>query len=1603
MRLPHPASTLKEAGVFRSGFVKDYRLAIKSLLAQFETQGLTIVDHFEPYYSEQQCYQLGLSLLGVFKLRLHDQELLYRYPFPTPRGTLILNGRDCSPTLRAVRIAGQNQGEPSSLRDGANRGASYDLKSFAIVPAEFLRVLQVTRLLTESNESDDLYRKQRHESRTLEDILAIELEAALNVTAFGHLFPIDETNPLAEVASIRKIYFPGGGYSSAASRFVSDSHRGKLCPLETPESKEIGLRLFLARDAQLKPDKAGRFEIRSPKGINFLGLSASLVPFIEHSDGARAMMGGKNLKQALPLEDPEPPLVTTGHEDQVVEESKRLVIARASGVVEHAAEGEVIVRRSKGKKDYYPLAPDRISSANTALGHRSRLSIGDIVDVGTIIADWPGTSNGKLELGKNVLVAYLPWRGLNLDDGIVVSDAVANRFVSKHAYEFSMDLLAGEAVEESSLPDPGSVVHKGSLVARKRKADGESVSLVYDKLFPGTIRSCLKSGSQILVWVDALRKLDIGDKLTGRHGNKGVATAILPVAEMPYFMVAGELRRVEVILSPVGIVSRMNLGQLLETHFGWLLHEGFFAESEVGRGFLQRDFDQLQELLRQSGLPDGKTDLYVKEGDAEISLGPTVVGYQYLSKLNHLARDKFHARPGGKRENYAQVTQQPVKGKRLGGGQRLGEMEVWALLGHGAYKILKEMLLAKSDDLMGRKILEDCLEDDSQTLLGQALLSNLRGKATNASETVLPSAYDGWPETLRVLQYYLRGMCLDLVIGNRQGKRAKSSEEADNVSLQIASAEEIIKWSNENEQGIESESARNAQVKHLADLDEDDIFGSGSGNRYEMGYIKLAAELPHPLIADEDFRFVRQEEHRWVDPVLPQNERPPRFKSISDWMEYFSESLKKARTTKAGISLVPVIPRGYRPDPEDDSHHLTKLYRELILANRNLEIAQQNLNASESDRLWKLYRLNAAVKRLFLDGKKYPTVVYSIIEHLEGRHGLLRRFLLGKRQDFSGRAVIVPDPNLQIDECGIPLDMATTLFRGPISKALRANGELDVKRFFTSAQQGDKSKRKRIRKIIERFVKDHELLVLLNRQPTLHRYNLLAFKPRIREDWVIGIPPLVCAGFNADFDGDTIALHVPLTKEGQADAKALLPTNHLFKVSNGELSLSLGQDFALGAWLLSETERGKQVLQRLFQEPDEIVGRVTQSSLRGLFASYLKRVGNSPDIVKGVKEIQVELLKASNTGYASFSFFDVQALALKDRDCEELAKAFRGRPGSLADVSMQQQQIADLTWQNLSAQNPFAGYFLSGARGNKEQLRQIAGMVGHVYVEDGTPSQDLLRGSFVSGLSRKEYWTLCHSTRRTMLDKKINVAEAGALTRDMVEGSYELSVKERDCETKDGIHLGELFPAELPAWAILGRTSVTGPPKTFRSPLTCRVKGGVCQYCYGLDLSAGILPAVGTLVGLLAGQSIGEQGTQLSMRTFHTGRLALPIKEVAQIFCFAKLVVGDGAISLDNAFVSGGPQKLFDLVMPYLLKTYENAVATIHFEVLLAAMIRREEDGDHVRGLFEIGTDWRRRGLLAAMSYRNTRRILREALAGESNFETLSSPKTKTVFAREIA
>lgn len=1233
----------------------------------------------------------------------------------------------------------------------------------------------------------------------------------------------------------------------------------------------------------------------------------------------------------------------------------------------------------------------------------------------------------------------------------------------------------------------------------------------------------------VKIYIATKRKLKVGDKMAGRHGNKGIVSNIVPLVDMPY---TKDGEPVDIILNPLGVPSRMNIGQILEVHLGLVgknlgaqIEEIFAQQSRswikdlrnkmleishvvnadnptateflkklsdeelvlyardwsngvkfaipVFEGIEQERFDKLFELAKID--MDGKTELYDGR-TGEKMIERVNVGYMYMLKLHHLVDEKVHARSTGP---YSLVTQQPVGGKALFGGQRFGEMEVWALEAYGAAHTLKEMLTIKSDDTEGRK---------------EAYKAITRGEHVGESKI---------PETFYVLAKELQSLVLDVkVYGDEVDengapkplviKEDNRPKDFNAFQLVLASPESIRSWSRGEVKKPETINYRTLKPERDG-LFCAKIFGpvrnyeclcgkykkmrykgmvcekcgvevtESKVRRYRMGHIELVAPVAHiwyvsslpsrigtllgvkmkdlervlyyeayivkdpgeasydnegtkpimkyDVLNEEQYQniyqrfgdkgFVAQMGAEAVRDLLEQLDLVELLRKLREEVKSTNSEAKKKTIIKrlkvvesfinSGnrpewmiLTALPVLPPDLRPLVALDGgkfavSDVNDLYRRVINRNQRLkrliELDSPEIIIRNEKRM-----LQEAVDALFDNGRNANAVkgankrpLKSLSEIIKGKQGRFRQNLLGKRVDFSGRSVIVVGPNLRMDQCGLPKNMALELFKPHLFAKLEEKG------YATNLKQATKmiaQKNNEVWECLQEIVEDYP--VLLNRAPTLHKQSIQAFHPKLINGKAIQLHPLVCSAFNADFDGDQMAVHVPLSQEAIAECKVLmLSSMNILLPASGKAVAVPSQDMVLGLYYLSLEKKGAKGEHKIFANTQDVMIAVDLGELdinAKIRVSYERRIVETtagrmiissilPDFVPlnlwnkvlkkqdigvlvdyvykhgglGITATFLDDLKNLGFKYAtkagiSISAHDIVTPDNKQSMIEEARAKIQDVQKAFADGSATAQERYNTIiniWTGTSDEmgktlaqkiredkNGFNSIHMmadSGARGSAAQIRQLSAMRGLMTKPDGTIIESPITSNFKEGLNVLEYFNSTHGARKGLADTALKTANAGYLTRKLIDVSQNVKVTIEDCGTHEGVEISDITIGgslveslrESVQGRVLARDIIDPITNeilfsegvlvdeemamrideagvknvTIRTPVTCKAPKGVCAKCYGLNLGESKMAKPGDAVGVLAAQSIGEPGTQLTLRTFHIGGTASTSQE----------------------------------------------------------------------------------------------------------------------------
>ncbi len=1244
-------------------------------------------------------------------------------------------------------------------------------------------------------------------------------------------------------------------------------------------------------------------------------------------------------------------------------------------------------------------------------------------------------------------------------------------------------------------------------------------------------------------------RLQPGDKMCGRHGNKGVVAKIVPEEDMPFLE---DGRSIDIVLNPLGVPGRMNIGQIYEIHLGLAYYhlknkiaqlliefDASKIEIDIVKGFIKKIFnteDQIEQIdnlstedflviahdIAKGGVKfitpifDGAREEDIKEllrltadddsGKVKLRSGktgefydaPVTVGFKYMLKLHHMVEEKIHARSTGP---YSLITQQPLGGRAQFGGQRLGEMEVWALEGYGAAHCLHEFLTIKSDDINGRNQVYS-------SILKKGYYSLYKDDSGLELSTSRPESYN-------VMSRELAALGLRLYI-------EKDEKGADRAGIRLMSPEEIIEISN-NREVTKPETINYRTYKpDKGGLFCAVIFGPMRDNeclcgkskktreknavcekcgvemtlsrvrRERMGCIKLGAPVVHPwflrstssriaILLDKSLKEIEKivyfNKYLVIDPgktlykkydivdeleyqKLSENEVKEEglvLESGARALQIMLEDLDlrelrwdlqhklQTATTETRrrkiikrlklvngfllsevkpkwmiMDVLPVLPPDLRPLVALDggkfaSSDLNDLYRKVISRNNRLKrfisgisgLDQIDIIINNEKRM-----LQEAVDVLYDGPKKNKfnkgastAPIKSLSDALKGKQGRFRQNLLGKRVDYSGRSVIVVGANLKLNECGIPKKMALELFKAWVQNALtskpNANGSLiGIKEAMAKIKNPDDETWSILQEVVSGKI------VLLNRAPTLHRLGIQAFRAKLIEGKAIQLHPLMCTAFNADFDGDQMAVHVPLSVEAQAEAEVLMMYN-LFNPANGRPIVAPDKDMVLGIYYLTLIDQDNKYADQYFSSEEEalsvfqhgkislhqpiyvrvhelelketenvdisdeneepnavpnLISKIVSTTIGRIMLwmivprtlniqfDLLNKIYRKPDSLELITRVYdscgqgrlvqfVDDLKDIGFKFATISGFslgmddmivpDNKAKVIEEANLQiaQLRAKFDEHcitetelNNKIIDIwSTAPEVIANsmisLMARNKSPKNMNAFYmaFDSGARGSKQQLKQIAAMRGLIVKSSGDILTVPIKSNFKEGLTLMEYFISTHGTRKGLSDIALKTANSGYLTRRLVDVAQDCMVTQEDCGTKNFITLKRSSDGNEDASIskrVYGRSSakeiknpITGEiiigageliyrnsanliessadRVDVRSAITCEADSGVCAKCYGMDLSSGKLILVGEAVGIIAAQSIGEPGTQLTMRTFHIGGTATQKVEVS--------------------------------------------------------------------------------------------------------------------------
>ena len=1352
--------------------------------------------------------------------------------------------------------------------------------------------------------------------------------------------PMDVMSSHTEITSRGEGGISNDHAVSRSTRALNPSHMGYLDPVHTPEGSNIGTTLHLAvgvtkkgrdlvrkvmdvkskkvveidhrkfyastvafsefwdhaknklKGTKIKASRKGKIVIVPPGEVDYalrratdlFGVNTLGAPFMSHNNGTRGMTAAKMQAQAKPLKYREEPLVQAAiHEN--TEETIEEVMGKGSlprspvdGVVKSVERDEVVIQGGDGKSHSVEVPYKFWMNESNYDSVELSVKKGDKVKKGQVLGESNYTKGGKLALGVNLRTAYIPYKGYNHEDGVVISEEGAKMLTSLHAHQKTVSMSEGEILDKKKyvaqfpmiygqdtlkkLDDKGvikvgEVIERGEpMVVKMRRIEQDTVSkklasisrslmsdfrdasVEWEKSEPATVEEVTYRGDEVLIVLSTEEKAKVGDKTVGRYGNKGTITKIVPNDEMPRNE-NGEV--MHLLMNPDTVPGRMNLGQVMETTASKIaLKDG---KPFVAKPFGTDNRSKILSELKKRGLKDSG---FLMDPESGQKIENVLTGHHYTLKLEHQVAKKMSSRGAGPGESYG-LDGQPS----AGGGRAVGLNVMYALLSHGAHANLKEMYGFKGDrDFEAWRSIENGTYMPAPKVPASAtkFVTMLRGMGVNLDEDD--------KGVVKMTPFLDKDVA---AVSNGEVKDAKALRAKD----------------------IKEESGGIFDLR---------VTGGIAGDRWS--HIELAEPVPHPTFEDailttthlkrSEFNAIMKGEKGVLGgEVVPGGTAGakiggPGIKSIlskidvDKRIEEIAKESKGARGAKLNrlhkeartlmnfrdqgvkledmvVSKMPIIPPSMRPVfdmPGGDLHvsDINEHYREVILANNQLkELKKRPGLKDQADSMReKLYKGLDGVSGFSQGLAANPDVkgFASTIAGSTPKRGYFQRKLLRRRQENSGTGVVEPDPKLSMDELGIPEEMAWDIFGTFGRKELISSGMTPL-----AARKEWEDRTDRAREALDRSMESRH--VLSNRAPTLHKFSIMAFRPKLVSGYAIKVPVEVLGGFNMDFDGDTVGVHVPTTDEANREAEKMLPSNNAYAPGSKRKSLmpSLTREFALGVYKL--TRLGKTTAKsyinpqaairdaeaRKIKWTDIIRVRIDGKNERTTAGKVIVNMGLPKDVrdfqktfdKKSIEQVLRKLEKKDPKSFraatdhfkhlgrkyaylsgASFILSDLKVLDAKRRQLYLAADrlADKVRMDKKLSEDEKDKKIIEIyskvdskvvgalgtMGKNSGGEtNNLADMIASGySKPGVHQLKQMVGSVGLMLDHNQKVMPTPVRGNYSEGLSSSEFFQHMYAQRKGMIDKSQSVSGPGALTKQLSNPAAKTKVTMIDCGTRMG-------------------------------------------------------------------------------------------------------------------------------------------------------------------------------------------------------------------------
>lgn len=1323
-------------------------------------------------------------------------------------------------------------------------------------------------------------------------------------------------------------------------------------------------RVMVMRSGKITEVKPNEVDVvmNSPKQM--FGYISNMVPFAANIQGNRAFMANKMFAQAIPLKYREQPLVQTkmptGNTFEHFVGGMFATVSDLDGTVESVDRDHITIKGDNGQKKTYNLYNNFPLNNKSFVDSNALVKKGDKVTVGQTLADTSFTKDGTLAIGTNLRIGYLPFRDTTFEDGYTISESAAKKLTSEHlretAVQISQDDLMDkksfiahyptaanakslDKLDESGVIRVGQKVEPGDVLIahlQKVEASEEDAKLgklskklvkgfrndaqIWDKNVVGTVTDVYKDDKGIKVFVRTEEPAQIGDKIVNRHGAKGIISAVIPDNEMPVNK-AGE--RIDVAVSPSAIPGRINPSQIFEAAAGKLaLKRG--KPMKIENFGEHNTVKELKSLLKEQGLTDKEELIDPTNGQ---SLGKVMVGDSYYMKLMHQVDKKINAR--GINEGY-DIDLQPTKGGHTS-ARALDRLTFQNLVAHGARENLYEMTNYKAEKNpelwrnveMGLPLPAPKTPFVFDKLMGYMAAGGVNVKKEGNKLRLLPftdnevlARSNGEIDDARVvvsknMRPVRDGLFDDNKTGGLRGTKWTHVHLAEpllnpvmeNAALSVLDITQSqlndinagkLYWDNKSKQLTKNDTGLTAGKALETML-------SGIDVQKELNSLKESAKhLKGQGLdkANKKMRFLR---------ALNQNDLKP----ADAYM----------------IHNVPILPPQFRPmypmpNGSLNTAPINFLYRDMIMVNKQLKDLSFLDDSSKSDLRKDLYQSVKAIQGLgdplVQRGEKKIIGAIDLIKGDQPKTGYFQSVVFSKNQDLSGSSTITPSTDMSPDEILLPRDMAWNLYQPFAIKELVSMGykPLDAK---VMVEKKDPIAGMALEKVSK------ERPVWLNRAPTLHKFGIMAFQPRLYNGKSIGVHPTVCGGFNADFDGDTMGIYVPVSHKAVEEAKQFTPSKCLEHAADGSIMLKPSHDIMTGMFYM--TRSGKDLSQKYsfgsvedalkkyktkeieMYDTITIAGKKTTIG-KELVGQVLPESVKIPEAGLSKKTMGGFLKNLSKTGPEQFNKTMDQLSKLSAKydiyssislGLDDLEPDYDHRDKLVAETQKMMQKAKtdddkrriiaaqlprfDATVKDYIAKHPETSLSqLMNANGKPsfDQYKQLISTPFAVSDVSGKAFPVITTKSYAEGLPVSEYWATSYGARTGMIQKRLETAEPGYFAKQVLSATINNVISEEDCGTKEGVVI-ELEKKndivgryEAGTNILIDEAEYTRRLKSgaktikLRSPLMCNCKEGTCSKCFGLREN-GKAAQIGDNVGALAGTFLSEPMTQGSMKAFHSG------------------------------------------------------------------------------------------------------------------------------------